>query len=155
MRFKSLHILELKRRKAEARSEEVQLVHTDPSGRCTYWYRHSNTWDIEFYIPRGFRDCGIKYSSPDNFWVASIFAKDTGSKFYAWVSWHKQNHEKKQIKLKQGTVEVIKNFSVEMLPSWCNPGLWELYSNVKWQPVMAKPTSDGQLPTNLLVTRGI
>lgn len=38
-----------------------------------------------------------------------------------------------------------------MMQSW----LTELYSNVKWQTMMAKPTSDCQLPTNLSVTTGI
>ena len=89
------------------------------------------------------------------FWVAGIFDKDMCSKFYAWVSWHRQKHERKQIELKQGTIEVIKKFSVEMLSSWCNPGLWDLYGNAKWQTVMAEPTSDCQLPRNLSVTRGI
>lgn len=89
------------------------------------------------------------------FWVANIFGKDMCSMFYAWVFWHKQKHERKQVELKQGTIEVIKKFSVEMLSSWCNPGLWELYINIKWQTVVAEPTSDCQLPTNLAVTREI
>lgn len=63
-----------------------------------------------------------------------------------------RKNERKQIQLKQETVEKI---SVEMLSSWWNPGLQELDSNIKWQTMMAESTSDCQLPADFWVTRGI